>query len=518
MPRLAPGASAKNSCYACHARSQPPNFVDDEELQLRWTIAPAAARNRWTNLFDPPVLRAPKSSDERILDYVRRSNYLDEHGEIPLARTLASLPDAWDGAKDGRWDGYVPDAGFAFDEDGFDRRPDGELSGWRAFGYYPLVGAFLPANGSAGDALIRLDPSLRQDANGSPNTAIYAVNLAIVEALITRNDVPIVPIDEGELGVDLDLNGILSRANRVAFDRSAPCGSHDDPRHAGRMHYVGRAREEERAGRLPIVVGLFPLNTEFLHSVRYLDVASDGKVTMAARMKELRYAKKVRWFGYADLKRQAEREAFEQEESIDGALSFLWQWDRGVDNDRGWLFSGFIEAADGSLRPQSYEETLYCVGCHGGVGTTTDSIFSFPRKVGGARGWSHGPRRGSPPWPDPLGSDGRHEYTRYLIENRAGDDFHANTEVIGRFFDERHSLRPSEVAKLRQDIDHLLLPSAARALDLDRAYRAIVDEQSFTRGRDTALAPVRHIYAQLPEGEKTGIEKPLGNLATRHSR
>ncbi|WP_394850203.1 hypothetical protein LZC95_22440 [Pendulispora brunnea] len=492
-------------------------------------MAPAAAKNRWTNLLAPPILRATKSSDEGILDYVRKSNYRDEHGELPLARTLTSLPDSWDGAKDGRWDGYVPDAGFDFDEDGFDHGPGGGLSGWRAFAYYPLVGAFLPTNGSAGDVLIRLDPSFRQDREGHPSTLVYEVNLAIVEALISRTDVPIPAVDEGELGVDLDLDGVLSRANRVAFDRAAPSGSDDDPRDAGRMHYVGRAREEERAGRLPIAVGLFPLNTEFLHSVRYLDVGPDGTVTMAPRMKELRYAKKARWLGYADLKRQAERETFEQEESLDGALSYLWQWDRGVDNDRGWLLAGFIEAADGTLRPQSYEETLYCVGCHGGVGATTDSIFSFPRKVGStppnvrsvqattsrSRGWWHWTQRGLQALPEPQGSDGRYEYTRYLAENGAADDFHENAEVMHRFFGESHSLRANEAARLHQRIDHLLLPSPTRALDLDRAYRAIVEEQSFTRGREAVLAPVRDIYTQVPAGEKTGIEKPVGHFAMR---
>jgi hypothetical protein len=51
---------------------------------------------------------------------------------------------------------------------------------------------------------------------------------------------------------------------------------------------------------------------------------------------------------------------------------------------------------DGSLRPQSMEESTFCAGCHGGIGATTDSIFSFARKLGGrapARGWFHWSQR-----------------------------------------------------------------------------------------------------------------------------
>ncbi len=58
--------------------------------------------------------------------------------------------------------------------------------------------------------------------------------------------------------------------------------------------------------------------TEFFHTVRYLDVGPDGWVTMAPRMKEVRYAKKVRWYGYALLRETARREAREQAQTADG--------------------------------------------------------------------------------------------------------------------------------------------------------------------------------------------------------
>lgn len=55
----------------------------------------------------------------------------------------------------------------------------------------------------------------------------------------------------------------------------------------------------------------------------------------------------------------------------------------------------------------------------------------------------------------------------------------------------------------------LLLPSAARALDLDRAYGAIVREQSFTAGRDVVLAASQHVLRQVRVGDKTGVERAL---------
>ncbi len=77
---------------------------------------------------------------------------------------------------------------------------------------------------------------------------------------------------------------------------------------------------------------------------------------------------------------------------------------------------------------------------------------------------------------------------------------------MARFFDARGALRPDAVASLHRDVSTLLLPSAARALALDRASMAVVAEQSFTRGRDPVLAPSTHVYEHAPIGEKTGID------------
>jgi hypothetical protein len=458
------GGAPRNPCYACHVHGEPPNYVDDAALQLVWSLPSAARDNAWTNLFSPPVQRVARLSDDAILSYVRAGNYFDERGNIALAETLRAVPVAWDLDHDGHWGGYVPDVWYRFDDAGFDHRPDGAPSGWRAFAYYPFLGTFFPTNGSADDVLIRLDPVLRQDAAGRLDSRVYVLNLAIVESLIKRADVPIEESDEAAIGADLDLDGKLGKATRIAYDGGDGAG-------ATRMRYVGKARGD--VNEFPIAPGLFPLRTELFHSVRYLDAVADAvgsastHVAMAPRMKELRYAKKTRWLGYAALKGHA--------------------------------------------------AAVFCVGCHGGVGATTDGVFSFPRKLGGsggarthANGWFHWSQRDLRGLAEPRRSDGSYEYTRFLTENGAGDELRENTEVLARFFDANGALRPGAVARLHADVSTLLLPSAQRALDLDRAYKAIVDEQSFVRGRDAVLAPAQHVYAHPPLGQRTGVEVAIG--------
>jgi hypothetical protein len=462
-----------------------------------------ALKNPWSNLFDPASRRVPGPSDDDLKRFVRTSNYLVD-GHLVLAEALRSLPSAWDGQGDGKWDGFVPDVWYRFDEQGFDLRPDGVPSGWRAFASYPVPGAFLPTNGAAGDVLVRLDPVLRQDATGAPDRSVYVANLAIVEALITRADVPIDALDERRVGADLDLDGRIGVAHRVVF-RTGPGG--ETP-----MHYAGKARALEDAGQFPIAPGLFPIGTEFFHTVRYLDVTPAGEVVPAAHLKELRYARKVRWYATADLKAVVEGEAREQAKTPDGSHPVLWAFDHGIDNGQGWYFQGFIEAADGSLRPQTFEETAYCSGCHGGVGRTTDSIFSFSRKLSAdapARGWFHFAQRGLRGVAEPRSPAGVYEYSQYLLEAQGGDDYGENDEVRRRFFDAKGALRPVAIAQLHRDVTFLLLPSAERALSLDRAYLAMIREQSFVSGRDTLIHPLRNVVAAASPDERTGVRKPI---------
>jgi hypothetical protein len=494
--------AAKNPCYVCHVDAPPPNFAMDGNLQVTLALPVAAADDPWKNLFAPPFTTHPRAPDDDVLGYVRQDNYFDADGNPALAEVLKAPPSAWDLDGNGAWSGYKPDVWFRFDAKGFDHKPDGTPTGWRAFAYYPFPGTFFPTNGSTDDVLIRLDAHLQEDKDGHYDPRVYETNLAVVEALIEGRDVPIEPTDEAAMGVDLDLDGRLGRATRVAFD-AAP-----DAKGGTRMRYAGAASDPKGPGHFAIAPGLFPAGTEFFHTVRYLDVDAAGEVTMARRMKELRYARKAAFFPYESLRGRAAADAREVARSRDGSRHVNWQGERGIDNGQGWMFQGFIEDKSGALRPQSREESVFCAGCHGGIGATSDSIFSFPRKLGGKaldRGWFYWSKHGLRGLPEPKRGDGSYEYTVYLQQAGAGDELRENTEVIQRFFDAQGRLRPEELARLHGDIGRLLLPSAPRALDLDRAYRAIVDEQGFALGRDAVLARSDHVYEAAPVGGPTGV-------------
>ncbi|WP_394831231.1 hypothetical protein LVJ94_32440 [Pendulispora rubella] len=468
-----------NPCFTCHADSAPPNYVADGSLQLAYEFAPPSRVNPWTNLFVDRTAAVAEISDEWITNYVRQDNY----------RTVAR----------GTAVGWRPDIAFQFDDDGFDRAADGQPTGWRAYAYYPLPGSFWPTNGSFGDALIRLPAAFREHRDGRFDRGVYTVNLAILEALIARHDVPIAPSDEGALGQDLDGDGTLGEARVVRY-RWKPGG--------GGMAWVGRAAVLQGEGSVHLAAGLFPEGTEFAHSLRYLDV-ENGRVRMAPRMKELRYMVKRRWMTYGEFEQQAAAEASEKTQSPHKTRAMVADGEGGIGSGAGWRLQGFIEDAGGALRTQTVEEHAFCIGCHSGIGVTDDSVISFGRKLPAAsfqRGWFHPTQRGLEGLHEPTRADGRGEYTSYLEWNGAGDELRANDEVLTRFFDGNGQLEPAMAARASSDVSVLLLPSSARALRLDKAYRVIVHEQSFARGRDATVAPALHVHRALPEGDPpTGI-------------
>jgi len=468
-----------NPCFTCHTQGREPNYVADADLQTSYAFAPAETRNPWTNLCVDRRASVARISTDEALAWARQSNYPPE------------LPASWGGA--------IPDAAFSFDELGFDRRADGTATGWRAYAYTPLPGSFFATNGSMDDALIRLPDAYRQRVDGTADTATYIANLAIARSVVTARDVAIDPTAEADVGADLDGDGRLATAAVVVF-RKAP----------GAMAWAGRAGVLQREGRAPLAPGLFPLGTEFLHSVRYLDVRGE-KVTMAARMKELRYAKKTSWLTYADHLGRAREEELEKKRN--GARARVIEGsDLGVDNGRGWRYSGFIENERGALRPQTYRETASCVGCHGGIGVNVDSAISFQRQLPATafrRGWSHPSQRDHAGVPEPKLADGRWEYSHYLAQNGAGDEMRANDEVARKFFDERGELRPGEIAKVHDDVSYLLLPSPERALLLNKATMTIVREQSFERGGMPTMTPAQNVHREVRAGTTTGVAAPL---------
>ena len=486
---------AHNPCQTCHTRARPPHYVNDQDLQLSYALPGPALVNPWSNLFVDRRAEVGAPDPDEILAWVRDDNY------APLAARLTALPEGWDADGDGRWSGYRPDAWFAFDEAGFDHAPDGRLTGWRAFAYRPLPGTFWPTNGSADDVLIRLPEAYRQSADGVDSVELYALNLAIVEALITRADVAIAATDEAALGVDLDRDGALGMTDRLAFAFAPKAGE--------TMHWLGRAERLPRS-EAPLAAGLFPLGTEFLHTVRYLDVQG-GAVTMAARLKELRYMRKTRWLSYADRQEAALKEVKERADFPDRIRLFEGDAELGVANGTGWRLQGFIEDASGALRPQSFEETVFCVGCHGGVGATDDDTFAFARKLGAGAfqgGWYHWRQKGLAGTPDLIRADGTGDYAHYLMTNGAGDEFRANIELAEAWL-EGGTLPAARAEALEADIAPLILPSAERALALNAAYRLIVREQSFRLGRDASLAPMEAtVWREVEQDAPTGVTTP----------
>ena len=179
---------------------------------------------------------------------------------------------------------------------------------------------------------------------------------------------------------------------------------------------------------------------------------------------------------------------------------------------QGWRFQGFIEDASGALRPQTYEESLTCAGCHAGVGKTIDNTFSYARKDDDrkrAYGWyPWSPEAPIGAFPDPIRADGKGEYATYLARNGAGDEFRANVELLKRYVEGEDA--KASLAGLKTNVAPLLAPSANRALDLDKAYRLIVREQSYDRGRAPVLAPLDEtVHRNVKPGEPTGIENPV---------
>jgi hypothetical protein len=482
-----------NPCFVCHHDARRPNFIGDGSVQTAYDLPEPALTNPWTNLRVDRRAQLATLDEAELLRYVRRSNYRDADQILPSAQ----LPAAWRG--------YSPDAWFEFDERGFDHAPDGSPTGWRAYAFRPLPGAFFPTNGgSFGDALIRLPSAFRRDAAGTDSLAVYELNLAILEALITRADVQIKPSSEANFGVDLDGDGQLGIATKVHYQWA--------PLRGENMRWVGEAGVAQDRGQLELAAGLFPVGTELLHSVRYLDVRnSDRRVVMAPRMKELRYTRKRSWLSYSELDDAAAEDAKTRIDFPDRVRDVIGEYERGVDNGIGWVYQGFIEDAEGQLRPQTVEETMFCVGCHSGVGATDDGIYSFGRKLGAGaptRGWIHAAANEDFVVGDHLRADGIGEYATYLIENGAGDDFRANQELLARFFDATGQPRQAALDALAEDVTPLLIPSPERALALDAAYRLTVREQSYTRGRDAVLAPTPNLHMSLTPAQPTGIETP----------
>ena len=492
-----------NPCYACHTESKSPNFLNDIDVQQELVFPEPGAVNRWHNMFKDNTNKIAEITDEYILDYVREDNYKSNDGRLILADKLKAVPEKWDRNKNGEWDGFIPDSYYNFNEKGFDIGPDGELTGWRVFAYYPFLGTFMPVNGSTDDVMIRLPEVFRKDEKGDFNEDVYALNLSIIESLLKQKDIQISEVDEKLYQVDLNKDGKLSTTNMIRFSW--------DPNDNIFMSYVGLAKTKLDNKEVKLAAGLFPVGTEFLHSVRYID-AKNGKTAMASRMKELRYARKDNWRNYYQLERIATKEVKERHDFPDRTKQVLGNMEVGLTVAQGWTYQGFIEDKQGDLRPQSYEENYFCVGCHSGTGATADTVFSFSRKFDSnnfKQGWYSWLEKDLSGISDPLRNDGKGEYGYYLTHNPSGNEYRNNNAVKNKFYDNNGNKKELAFKALESDISTLLMPEVDHALVMNKAYKVIVDEQSYRHGRDGHVAEIVNIHKEVELGQNTGITDVL---------
>ncbi len=445
-----------NPCYVCHQNEVPgrENTMNDGGLQIAYAFSDVGMTNHWANLFEDRSEAVAKISDQEILEWIDTDNY------STLAPRLK---------KEG-FEGWIPDlenlqlGAEAFDEYGFAR--DG--SGWVAFNYKPLPSTFWPTNGSTDDVMIRLDDAYRQTTDGKYSRDVYAANLAILEARVKGfTEISSLPVDEKVIGKDLNGDGELGTINRISDVSS----------------YVGGAVNRY------VNAYIYPVNTEFLHTVRYVGINSDGSIGVSRRMKEVRYMKKWKEFGHQGYAREYELENFGKE--LGRLPRYILVGDHGLDNGFGWSVSGYIEGVDGELRTLTYEENLFCMGCHSSIGATIDKTFSFPRKVDGAAGWKYIDLKGMPDAPNMGELDG--EILTYLKRVGGGGEFRSNPEMFARWFTAEGLADETKIAAAK-DVYELITPSRERALHLNKAYRVIVSEQDYIYGRDATVTPPQNVF------------------------
>ncbi len=457
-----------NPCYVCHQNEIPnrENVMNDLDLQEAYSFSDLGMTNHWGGLFKDRTARVDEISDQEILEWVGVDNYSELAPRLEKANFEGWIPDLQDLEK----------GAAAFDNEGF--ALDG--SHWVAFNYKPFPSTFWPTNGSTDDVMIRLDKVYRQNEDGEESRDVYKANLAILEANFKGLEkITAWPIDEHNVGLDLNGDGKLSTVSEVlALD-----------------HYVGSAKDHFLDSHL------YPEGTEFLHTVRYLGISKDREIEIPQRMKEVRYMKKWKTYPKGVLARYYEEESFSKEAGHLPGYTNLG--DYGLDNGMGWSVQGFIENANGRLRVNTFEENFFCMGCHGSIGSTIDKTFSFARKIDGRGGWGYINLKGMPDAPNRGEKHG--EILTYFKRAGGGDEFRSNPEMLARWFNPDGSV--NEQLVIGKDVYSLITPSVERALALNKAYKAIVEQQSYLFGRDAVIMPLKNVYDKVDNETSPTLEQ-----------
>ncbi len=481
-----------NPCYVCHQDHIPnrENLQNDRDLQEAYSFSDAGLTNHWFNLFEDRSSRVNAISDQEILDWIDDDNYTE------LRQRLI----------DANWTGWLPDlanlqeGATAFDEHGL--ALDG--SWWVAFNYKPMPSTFWPHNGATDDVMIRLAPRFWKKLDGSDSIDVYRANLALLEAHIkSKSRIDSLPINEIEIGIDVNDNSELEAAVTEVIVTTNQRLENNQLRN----FYVGMANNDEMQlatscvgcvdGNTPLEEGsattIFPVGTEFLHTVRYLGVDSNGEIGISRRMKEVRYMKRYIQSRHFQLEHWYQEEAQEKEEG--NLPTFLDHGHKGLAKKFGWEITGFIEAYDGRLRWNTYEENTFCMGCHTSIGSTVDKVFSFTRKVDGANGWGYINLKGMPD----VANVGelKNEIETYLERVGGGTEFRSNPEFEAKFYlDDGVTVNTVALASAR-DVYDMIVPSVSRALQLNKAYKVITEDQDYIYGRDPSVVPPERVLAQV---------------------
>lgn len=320
--------------------------------------------------------------------------------------------------------------------------------------------------------LIRLSAEFRE-LNGEYNESVYLTNLSLVELSIKAlSKIDIFSVNEQEINSDLNQDGSLTAEVDLLMARE---------------FFVGDANQ------IKIPSQQYPVKTEIMHSVRYVGVDEQGNTYIPKRMKELRYMTKTKLLNTSGIDSAYRRE---RKEKLDEQLpNYIRVKDKGFNNKFGWLIQGYIEDYNGELRPQSYEETFFCMGCHSAIGTTIDQTFAFPRKVTGKAGWGYINLKGMKDAPSVGQEEG--EILQYLQVNGGGNEFRENTEMLKKWYKPDGSVNKEKVKKA--DVFQLITPSKQRAYDLNKAYTQIVRTQSFIHGRDATILPAANVHKIIDE-------------------
>ena len=421
----------KNPCYVCHQSYQEvnrPNYVKDASLQGNYEFSEEGMKNSWKNLFVDRSQEINKITDKEIQEWISQDNY-----QAFIQRLKG----------DRDWNGEIAEIDqLAFPDKAFhDNGLAKDGSFWVAYNYKPLPSSFWPTNGSTGDAMIRLPKSFRQD-NGQYSETIYLANLDLLEKNIKGKKTP---------------DFYLGDANNIE------------------VNYM-----------------LYPKDTEFLHTVRYVGVGEDSKIYNAPRMKEVRYMKKSKLKSALSLKSSYLIEA--KEKHLGQLPQTIHIGDRGIDNGFGWIINGYIEDEHGELRQQNKQELAFCNGCHKTLGSTIDQVFSFSRKLEGEAGWGYIDLTKIKDVPSLNSTEG--EFLTYFERVGGGDEFRQNDEMLSRWFHSDGRVNKKAVLEL-DSIYPLITPSKERALALNKAYKSIVLEQSYIFGRDTVLRPAKNVLRNI---------------------